>query len=48
MAITVRPEVQADVDAMPPLRPEQIVELRRILFDWPALIRERHSADEAA
>lgn len=48
MAITVRPEVQAAVDAMPPLRPEQIAELRRALYDWPAFIRERHAADEAA
>ncbi|GAA4626731.1 hypothetical protein GCM10023196_036160 [Actinoallomurus vinaceus] len=53
MAFTIRPEVQAAVDAMPPLRPEQIAELRLILHDWPARIRERvearqHAADDAA
>jgi hypothetical protein len=41
MPFKIRPEVQAAVDKMPPLRPEQIAELRRILHDWPARICER-------
>jgi hypothetical protein len=46
--IKIRPEVQAAVDAMPPLRPEQKARLRQILHDWPAIIRDRHEADTAA
>lgn len=46
MPITIRPSVQAAVDAMPPPRPEQKARLRQILHDWPALIeasvRARH------
>ncbi|GAA0360221.1 hypothetical protein GCM10010151_57590 [Actinoallomurus spadix] len=40
MSLTTRPEVQAAVDAMPPLRPEQIARLRQILYDWPERIAE--------
>lgn len=46
--IEIRPEVQAAVDAMPPLRPEQKARLRQILHDWPAIIQARHEADTAA
>lgn len=46
--IVVSPEVQAAVDAMPPLRPEQIAQLRRILHDWPDGIRERVEARQRA
>lgn len=45
-AFEISPEIQAAVDAMPPLRPEQKARLRRILSDWPPLIeasvRARH------
>jgi hypothetical protein len=44
MPFKIRPEVQATVDAMPPLRPEQIARLRQILHDWPERIRERVEA----
>lgn len=52
-AFTIRPEVQAAVDAMPPLRPEQKARLRQILHDWPAGIEARvrareNAADDAA
>ena len=48
MAFTIRPEVQAAVDAMPPLRPEQIARLSQILHDWPELIRESVEARQNA
>lgn len=48
MADEIDPEIQAAVDAMPPLRPEQIAELRLILHDWPALIAERVEARQNA
>lgn len=46
MTIIPRPEVVAAVAEWPPLRPEQVAQLRRILHDWPehieARIRARH------
>ncbi len=44
MAIVPRPEVVEAVARMPPLRPEQIAQLRRILHDWPARIQQRIEA----
>lgn len=40
-AVTVRPEVQAAVDAWPPLTSAQKARLRRTLHDWPERIEER-------